>query len=250
MEYNNCRNDSWVRQSANDYMNDQRHENYDNEVKLREQCKILRQSQYKKQEKLTNYNDEFDRTQSISISLVNVLNSSKHDNKNRNYLMNYCDIGEKNVKRYDKYSLCESSCVIPRHSGASSKMKNSIVETENVESIKYKTSMINSDNDPRSPRNLMELELEKKCNFIDLSDAEASGGGDVGVGTHPLSYFLDDEKESLDLISGLSCKTNKSLILMAFDSNMYYTFAERLGINILNIVNKTAAIIMDHEVSS
>lgn len=51
-------------------------------------------------------------------------------------------------------------------------------------------------------------------------------------------------------ISGLACKTNASLSLIAVDSLMYHYFAERLGINISKRKDKTFAVIINDKVSS
>lgn len=60
--------------------------------------------------------------------------------------------------------------------------------------------------------------------------------------------FMDDEDPApLQLVSGLACKSNKTFTLISIDSNNFHTFAERLGIDILEVENKTTAIIMDHE---
>lgn len=50
-------------------------------------------------------------------------------------------------------------------------------------------------------------------------------------------------------ITGLACKNNKTLSLLALDSEMYHYIAERMGVHILDIENKTAALIIDNEVS-
>lgn len=49
-------------------------------------------------------------------------------------------------------------------------------------------------------------------------------------------------------VTGLACKSNKSLGLLAMDSLMHYHFAEKLGINLSKYKDNTAAVIVDGKV--
>lgn len=53
-----------------------------------------------------------------------------------------------------------------------------------------------------------------------------------------------------DNVNGMACKTNTSLSLVAMDSLEYYYFAERLGIDISNKKDKTAAVIINPKVNT
>lgn len=49
-------------------------------------------------------------------------------------------------------------------------------------------------------------------------------------------------------VSGLSCKTNTSLSLLAMDSLLHYHFAQRLGIDLSKNIDKSAAVIINDKV--
>lgn len=51
------------------------------------------------------------------------------------------------------------------------------------------------------------------------------------------------------MITGLACKFNRTLSFLAMDSSAYEIFAERLGVDIQDLHKKTAAVILDSEVS-
>lgn len=56
--------------------------------------------------------------------------------------------------------------------------------------------------------------------------------------------------EDFDVISGLACKSNRTISFLAMDSTKYELFAERLGVDIRNVEKKTAAVILDSEVTT
>lgn len=49
-------------------------------------------------------------------------------------------------------------------------------------------------------------------------------------------------------ISGLACQNNRSLSLLALDSEMYHYIAEKIGVQLLDLENKTVVLIIDNEV--
>lgn len=51
------------------------------------------------------------------------------------------------------------------------------------------------------------------------------------------------------MISGLACKSNRTISFLAMDSTKYELFAERLGVDIHNVEMKTAAVLLDSEVT-
>lgn len=52
------------------------------------------------------------------------------------------------------------------------------------------------------------------------------------------------------MIAGAACKYNRTMSFLAMDSNAYGVYAERLGINLHEMHVKTAAVILDSEVSA
>lgn len=55
------------------------------------------------------------------------------------------------------------------------------------------------------------------------------------------------ESSHVDLIKGMSCKFNKTLTFLGMDSDLYHAFAERLGVDVLHMPNKSIAVIVDPE---
>lgn len=53
---------------------------------------------------------------------------------------------------------------------------------------------------------------------------------------------------SSDAIDGMACVNNKTLSIIAMDSLLHYQFAEGLGINILDVKDRTAVVIIDKRV--
>lgn len=91
---------------------------------------------------------------------------------------------------------------------------------------------------------LERLWQDEKCRLLKISQ-----------NYHPSIYsqsIIDHVNYGKDLnrfnITGLSCKTNASLTLIAVDSLMYYQFAERLGINVSKKKDKTFAVIVNEKV--
>lgn len=212
---------------AKDYIAEWRIENSKNYQALKQKCaKIDMKCNTKKKPVKCSYQN------SVSVSFVNTLNSSKLTEFEENNLSsNICEIGPKNKEMYER-SCSEFEedgfCVLQQQ------QRKSFFSQEENESLK--TSMLNSVYDMRSPDNLKQRELKRECEFMFLSELD-----------EPTIFFNERGDENLELMSGLGCDVNKTLSFMAIDSVLYHTFAERLGIDILNYENKTAALILDHE---
>lgn len=89
--------------------------------------------------------------------------------------------------------------------------------------------------DPRSPKNLLRLEQSEKCHFFRM-----------GHGIHPPFFApLNLSEEENSATRGLACKTNASLSMVSIDSLQYHYIAEGLGIDILNIEDKSAVVILN-----
>lgn len=174
---------------------------------------------------------------SVSVTFVNVLNSSKsgpldiHD-------YDFCEIDSLHSHSTSKYSSS--------YSQQQNKICNDIrpkkpVILQKHHKSEFKTSILTSANDLRSPENLRKTQLYHTCKMLRLSNSES-----------PALFFnpLDDDHEKLNDISGMACEMNRTFSLIAIDSILYHTFAERLGIDILTRENQSAAIIMDNESES
>lgn len=57
------------------------------------------------------------------------------------------------------------------------------------------------------------------------------------------------QENAFDTISGLACKSNRTLSFLAMDSLAYEIVAEKLGVNLNDFDHKTVAVIVDSEVS-
>ncbi|KAJ8922905.1 hypothetical protein NQ315_001447 [Exocentrus adspersus] len=104
----------------------------------------------------------------------------------------------------------------------------------------YKTSMVTGDKDPRSPVNLFKLWTRDKCKeFVYRENFQPS--------------IFEKELEpnnNIHNISGLACKTNRSLTFVAMDSLLYYHFAERLGIDVTSGKEKSSVAIINEKAES
>lgn len=91
--------------------------------------------------------------------------------------------------------------------------------------------------DERSPENLLRLWVEEKCKLWTFANR------------YQKQIFPKQRKEnSSTVIDGLACVNKKTLSIIALDSLLYHQFAEGIGINILELKDKTAIAIVDKEV--
>lgn len=63
-----------------------------------------------------------------------------------------------------------------------------------------------------------------------------------------VNYVDWGKREEQPNIQGIACMTNASLTLIALDSLQFYSFAERLGIDVLRGRDKTSAVIVYEKV--
>ena len=214
LEYYNCGGDNWVQEMARDYMFERRKENRESHKIMHEECRRINHAHEKKED-----------CDSVSVSFASVLNnrSKNFDSKFKN-LPNFCEKpkdGSTSCTRQSQ-TTCQSHQV--KHLWEKKKKLSS-----------FQTSMLNNDGDEHSPKAIEEYNFRRKCEM--LFQAERN---------HEL-LFIDDEDSSPSLISGLACKHNRTFTLFAMDSVNYFTFAEHLGVDLLEKENMTAAIIIDHE---
>lgn len=101
-----------------------------------------------------------------------------------------------------------------------------------------KTNLSVGENDERSPSNLLKLWRRNKCREFVFAET-----------IQPAIFEKKNENERNDHnISGLACRTNKSLTFVAMDSLLFYHFAERLGIDVTNSKDKSAVAIINEKV--
>lgn len=236
MEYYNCNNDNWVQEMAREYLVQRRKENKDQHKNLITECRKQFYKQFSP-EKIDGSKCHFDK--SVSVSFVNVLNSSKNSDGKFSNVPNFCEVDDhkKPVEPCDceHLKINEEECL-----GSKRDHLKYSYQANKKDEDKFQTSMIDQGLDELSPDNIIRYNFRRKCQMLKLAETKSE------------ILFFDDEEEdtepaSVDLVSGLACKYNKTFSLIAIDSISFHTFAERLGIDILEIENKTVAVIMDHE---
>lgn len=98
--------------------------------------------------------------------------------------------------------------------------------------------------DPKSSLNLQRKWKQYKCQLARLAEKIQS----------PIfspSLFSSKPLASKEVnLTGLACRSNSSLTLIALDSLIYHQFAERLGIDILNKKDKTAVVILNEKLET
>lgn len=97
--------------------------------------------------------------------------------------------------------------------------------------------MLNNEGDERSPEELMKYWENQKCKTMEAANRYYSQ-----------AYPKLNNEASVPEVEGLACVNNRTLSIIAMDSLMYYQFAEGLGINILQLKDKTAVAIIDKRV--
>ncbi|XP_057651528.1 thioredoxin domain-containing protein 11 [Diorhabda carinulata] len=109
-----------------------------------------------------------------------------------------------------------------------------IVNTEKF----YKTSILTGFGDYRSAENLQKLHEAERCK--DFLEAEKQ---------FPAVFVKDSSLKNIT-ITGLSCRSNKSLSMLAMDSLLYSHFALRLGIDLSKEPDRTAVVILNDKMES
>lgn len=224
MSYFNCKDDDWVHEIAHDFLTQKRSENRKNLKTLREQCQQFVQQHFSQ-----DTSSKKCRPSVSTMSYASVLNSSKNtEAKSKKKRSDFCEIDE---LRNDECECSADACSSHvKHNKYSYKINK--VEQQN----KYITSMLDNFGDEKSPEAIEKYNLRRQCEMLRLADRRSE------------LVFIDDvDTRPLELISGLACKSNRTFTLISMDSISFHTFAERLGVDILEIENKTAAMIMDQD---
>lgn len=240
MQYYNCRNDIWVQEMAKKYIAEQRRVSADSYGQLRRECELLLK-RHPSQEQKDSAEDGcrgVSGKSAIAVSFVNVLNSSKFGEARKSG-DGYCDIEQ--VKCDERFYECgdidiggEASCGQRKRS----QLYGSLKHDDGREKSPV-TSMLDSDQDYRGPKLLKRLSIRRQCELLRLSESD---GSEV--------FFQETpglENGYVDWIKGMSCKFNKTLTFLGMDSDLYHAFAERLGVDVLHMPNKSIAVIVDPE---
>ncbi|XP_053673811.1 uncharacterized protein LOC128724072 [Anopheles nili] len=256
MQYYNCPGDAWILEMAREYIAEQRLVNAAQYVEKRKRCvQILGGHSSQEEDDSTEgrrygrhgCKDDFKST--VSVSFVNVLNSSKFvDGKpvgGKPSSEEYCDIapamgcGKREcgtigpgVRRSSHLMWQSEACV-------SSQSDNG--PEASYEPARPKTSMLDWEYDYRGPKMLTKIFQHRQCELMLLAEAQKTN-----------VFFIEPPRQdppALDyyaMIGGVSCKHNKTLTFLSMDSNTYHAFSERLGVDVLNEPNRTVAFIIDH----
>lgn len=212
MEYYNCKEDSWVQEMSRDYLRERRIDNRRATQRLYQECRQTFQKSFTEHRECNSH---------VSVSFSNVLNSSKNIDEKLKSLPNFCGIDEV----YESCSSCDETCG-----------KTKYTARMNKRGKQFETSMLDNSDDDRSPEAINRFNLRRKCEMLKIQERKSE------------AFFVDEESQSsLQLVAGLACRHNRSLSLLTIDSVNFHPFAERLGLNILEMDNKTAAVIVDNE---
>uniref|UniRef100_A0A182QRL0 Thioredoxin domain-containing protein n=1 Tax=Anopheles farauti TaxID=69004 RepID=A0A182QRL0_9DIPT len=255
MQYYNCPGDAWILEMAREYIAEQRNANVARYVERREQCvQIL--GRHPSQEAdpggrrvgRNGCREGFKST--VSVSFVNVLNSSKFVDGKSVGGKEYCDIapalrcgGGKHdcgtLTGPDGGARGRPSLMWQSEGCSSSGRASDDGEEEAIDQTHPVTSMIDSEHDYRGPKLLARQNLRRQCELLQLAVSEQTNVFFSEPARHAQSvdYF--------STIGGLSCKHNKTLTFISIDSNLYHAFAERLGVDVLSVPNRTVAFIVD-----
>ncbi|KAG7210429.1 hypothetical protein KM043_011961 [Ampulex compressa] len=107
-------------------------------------------------------------------------------------------------------------------------------EHQKFTSLKYKTSILTGENDPRSANSVRRAFIKDDCRkWL------------TGNNYHQPVFPRDSIKDPNINLTDSICKINKTLALIAIDSLHYFHFAEGLGIDVLKRTDKTAVVILD-----
>uniref|UniRef100_A0A2M4A3I6 Putative thioredoxin/protein disulfide isomerase n=1 Tax=Anopheles triannulatus TaxID=58253 RepID=A0A2M4A3I6_9DIPT len=258
MQYYNCGEDNWVKEMAQEYIADQRVLGSERYFYKQQECERIL-GRHPAQE------DDTDPTRTgrgrreafkstVSVSFVNVLNSSKfvdgrkHGGKG-DRSDGYCEAVP--APRGDDGS-CSDSCGTfgperkpsLRWTGRPEEQEECFAKMPSTQSEPVQSSRIDATNDYRGPLLLTKQYLRHQCELMRLAEND---------GTYrffPEAGERNATNAALDTISGLACKHNKTLTFFSMDSTLYHAFAERLGIDVLQEPNRTVAFIVDTEAES
>ncbi|XP_049548711.1 uncharacterized protein LOC125959805 [Anopheles darlingi] len=260
MQYYNCAEDNWVQEMAREYIADQRVLGSERFFYKQQECERIL-GRHPSQEDDTDPSsmgrgrrEAFKST--VSVSFVNVLNSSKfvdgrkHGGKG-DRSDGYCEAAP--APHCDDGS-CPDSCGTfgperkpsLRWSGQQREEEQDecLRKMPSTQSESVPSSRIDATHDYRGPHLLSKQYLRRQCELMRLAESD---------GTYRFFPDAGERNETnavLDTISGMACKHNKTLSFFSMDSTLYHAFAERLGVDVLREPNRTVAFIVDPEAES
>ncbi|XP_028171777.1 thioredoxin domain-containing protein 11 isoform X2 [Ostrinia furnacalis] len=128
---------------------------------------------------------------------------------------------------YDIYEQCE-------------KYEESLAPEQELESdcSNLETSMLPFDDDPLSVENLFHDHQQYLCRIFNFAN-------EIGPPVAPARIANAEEKQNISRVEGLACEKNFTLHMLAVDSVRNHHFAEFLGIDVTNVKDKTAVVILD-----
>lgn len=104
---------------------------------------------------------------------------------------------------------------------------------------KYFSSMITGEHDPKSPENLKKRFTRETCKYFLIGNR------------YHRPVFPEGLHGDVDVkLRASACSSNRSLTFIAIDSLNYFHFAEGLGIDLINMENRTAVVIVDSVLES
>lgn len=243
LDYNNCVsvNQPWIAEMSRVYITHVRDENRRAHAEFVAECVRLREAaetaaRMEAKCLAAGGNDGSDgsvRQQHVaSIVFGNIVNSSKLPSGSGS--LSRCTIGPRNVD-----DICDAdgqqTCGQREHVESCSAQRG-FAETP----VPPTTSMLDADADERSPVNLRRHETRKMCELHVAGEQLAD---------YPRVQFFDVANwTQFDRVAELGCARNRTLSFVAVDSALYHVFAERLGVDVLAQVDRTVAVIVDHEV--
>jgi zinc transporter ZupT len=105
--------------------------------------------------------------------------------------------------------------------------------------LRFQKSLLTGVGDERSSAALQEAASLEKCHYLQRARHVH----------HPVFPHPAYHRKSPRHFTGLACRTNKTMSLIAMDSLQFHQFAEGLGVNVLARHDKTAVIIFNVAVS-
>ncbi|XP_026479698.1 thioredoxin domain-containing protein 11-like [Ctenocephalides felis] len=209
LEYYNCNNDPWVAQLSKyiQLTRAKNQERYYEKVKFCEELLAKSNNQMRK-----NVVENIE----VSITVSKWFNTSKDPNNN------VCSVLDKHcfIEKYENEKHGEHIYDRCNKNDAEKKIINNFSKVD----------------DYYSAENLHKIKETNECLLLLEADLQSK----------PVFFETNYNKDAPN-ISGLACQNNRSLSLLALDSEMYHYIAEKIGVQLLDLENKTVVLIIDNE---
>ncbi|KAF5283521.1 hypothetical protein FQA39_LY17336 [Lamprigera yunnana] len=205
-----------------------------------------------------NYNVEY------GLSLIKAKRKKKYEE--HSFFLNSCVVSEKVKKflstvtfsipkKWANNSCCLSSSNLPkdqclkcdpldvlseRIDAHCHKFEGNYCDTmPNLYKVEEKEDLCEKE-DYKSAKNLMKWWKQEQCRIGKIAES---------IYSSKFSELIAETDDRIN-VTGLACKSNSTLTFIALDSLRYYHFAERLGINLFTIKDKTAAVIINQKMET